>query len=238
MKKRFFLILLFICLMAGCTANTSNQDSVDFAVLEQTAFVQITQTWEARPTKTFTPEPTDTEEPVLPIQRPTETPVTADEPEMITRGSDDEEADKMISRQVEAADVPTEVPPTAEPTATVYFPDHAQYISVLPSPNYFKANQKFYLTWEIKNTGTSTWSGKYKVYHSSGAPLADSETYQIDTPVEPGSVLKLSLPATAPENEGEFDTTWSIENPDGIVFYNVYYHFIVGDVTYITAVPD
>ena len=135
----------------------------------------------------------------------------------------------MITRNDNAA--------TAAPTATVIFPDKAEYISVLPSPNQFVPNQQFYLTWEIKNTGSTTWSGKYTFAYTDGIHLADQDSYAINQTVAPGGTLTVTMPATAPDSEGTYKTTWTLTNPDGIAFYNIYYYAIVGDQTYITDAP-
>ena len=132
--------------------------------------------------------------------------------------------------------VPTAVEIVVTDTPRVSLADKAEFVSVLPSPNQFKVGQVFNLTWQIKNVGISTWSGKYKFFHLDGIRLANQDTFAIDTTVEPGGILTVSMLATAPDTEGSYQTTWAISNPDGIVFYNVYYNLIVGDTTYITDI--
>ena len=222
MSKRFitFISLFLISLFAvSCSMPDSAKTEADYKILEQTAAVHITQTFEAMPTATptFTPVPTNTPEPTATdIPTPTE-----------------DLTEYMITRMNE---IPTMVPP--EPTATIAFPDKAQFISALPSPNQFVPNQHFYLTWQIKNTGTTTWSGKYRFYYSDGIQLADQSSYSISANVEPGAIMTVTMPATAPSAEGTYQTSWTLENPDGIPFYYVYYTTIVGDETYITEVPE
>lgn len=224
-KKYPFLILFFTgILCSSCSLLHTPESKVDYEMIEKTAAAHITQTFEALPTNTptFTPEPTSTFTPeptATAIPLPTEEPIEY----MITRNED--------TNQV----VPTEIP---EPTATVFFPDKADFVSVLPSPNQFVPGQRFYLTWQIKNTGTSTWSGKYRFYYSNGIQLADQSTYSITETVAPGAILTITMPATAPSSEGTYQTTWTLENAEGIPFYYVYYTTIVGDQTFITAVPE
>ena len=192
---------------------------VDYQALEQTAAVHITETFAAMPTatETFTPVPTNTPEPTA-TAIPTATEVTEE---------------LFISRPLE---IPTEVP--AEPTATAYFPDKAEFYASLPSPNQFLPNQRFNLTWQLKNTGTSTWSGKYRFFYSDGVQLADQSSYEITDIIEPGGILTVTLPATAPGAEGTYKTTWTLMNPDGIPFYYINYITIVGDQTFITEEPS
>ena len=163
MRKKIS-ILIAVCLFGGvltsCSLFHTPDQSVDYKEIELTAAAHITQTFEALPTNTstFTPEPTNTPEPTA-----TEIPTATEEPEEL-----------LISR-IEA--IPTEVPP--EPTATVYFPDKADFVSALPSPNQFTPNQHFYLTWQLTNTGTSTWSGKYNFHYSDGIKMADESRYEL-----------------------------------------------------------
>ncbi len=221
-RKILLLLLIFpVVLAAGCSLIGPKEEPVDYKALEQTAAVHLTQTFEALPTatSTYTPVPTDTPEPTA-----------TEEPELII----DQEDDEFIIERVEVQDSPTPIPPTA----TVYFPDKADFVSALPSPNQFVPGQHFYLTWQIKNSGTSTWSGKYHFYYSDGIRLADQDSYEISDVVAPGGILTISVPATAPDTMGTYQTTWTLENPEGIPFYYQYYTAIVGEKTFITAEPS
>ncbi len=221
MIRQVFIILsiVFAAMSAGCSLIGPKEEPIDYKALEQTAAVHLTQTFEAMPTatSTFTPVPTNTPEPTA-TDEPTPTEVE----------------EEFLIEHVEVQDSPTPIPPTA----TVYFPDKADFVAALPSPNQFVPNQHFYLTWQIKNSGTSTWSGKYQFYHSDGIQLADQESYEISEVVAPGEILTITVPATAPETMGTYQTTWTLKNPEGIPFYYQYYTAIVGDRTFVTAAPE
>lgn len=231
MKKGLLTVFILTLILSGCSLFSPRKQQVDYASLELTAIFEITGTAAARPTSTptFTPLPTNTPEPTAtdtPIPTPT------DEELLITRQDEDEGL--LIVR----ADSPTETPTAVPPTATVYFPDKAEFVYSLPSPNQFVPNQRFYMTWQLKNTGTSTWSGKYRFYYSEGIHLADQDSYEITETVSPGGTLTVTMPATAPDAEGTYRTTWVLENSDGIQFYWVNFNAIVGDRTFITEVPE
>ncbi len=241
MVRREFFILLSILsgiVLSSCVIH-SPEPTLDYKILEQTAAMHITQTYEAMPTatSTFTPVPTNTS---TPLPTATEIPVPTENPEdfMITRkdetGSPDNSEGMMIRRNDEIP--PTAVP--AEPTATIVFPDKADFVASLPSPNQFVPGQHFYLTWQLKNSGSTTWSGKYRFYYSDGIQLAEQSSYSISETVEPGGVLTVTMPAVAPSSEGTYKTTWTLENPDGIPFYYINYVTIVGGETYITQAPE
>lgn len=229
-KLPFVILGLFFCLaFAGCTLFGPKEAPVDYHMLEQTAIIHLTQTFEAQPTSTSTNTPEPTATPV-----PTATEIPTEEPDLtMIRRPEDDGGEFLISRP--ELSVPTDTP---EPTATVYFPDKADFVSALPSPNQFLPGQHFYLTWQIKNTGTSTWSGKYRFNYQDGIHLADSDNYAIDQVVAPGETLTITMPATAPNELGTYKTTWVLENPDGIPFYYLNFTSIVGDRTFITAVPS
>ena len=208
-----------MCIVGGCSLHSPKKEELDYKMLEQTAAAHLTQTFEAMPTSTptFTPVPTDTPEPTATYTpEPTAT------------------VEEMLIERIEVQDSPTPIPPTA----TVYFPDKADFVSALPSPNQFVPDQHFYLTWQLKNVGTSNWSGKYSFRYSDGIKLADQDSYAINEVIEPGGTLTITLPATAPDTEGTYQTTWELVNPDGIPFYYLSYVTIVGDRTFITAVPE
>ena len=240
----FLILLLIILLLSGCQPKDAQ---VDYASLEKTASLHLTQTFEALPTAThtFTPMPTNTPLPTdTPEPTATDTPEPEEEELIINRGVSDDDP-FMISRPEDTGEEfllthPEIAEPTStpEPTATVYFPDKADFVFYLPSPNQFVPNQHFYLTWQIKNIGTSTWSGKYKLYYSKGIQLADQNTYEITGTVAPGETLTITMPATAPSELGTYETQWTFENPNGIPFYYLNFIAIVGEQTFITNVPE
>ena len=212
-----FVAIIFMFCMSSCSVLHTPDPTLDYKILEQTAAAHITETFEAMPTatSTFTPVPTNTPEPTA-TEIPTPT----------------EDAELLIIRQEVIP--PTDTP---EPTATAYFPDKADFVAALPSPNQLLPGQHFNLTWQLKNSGTSTWSGKYKFYYNNGIQLGDQSSYAISEVIEPGGILTITMPATAPSTEGTYTSTWELENPEGIPFYYVSYVTIVGDQTFITDVP-
>ena len=218
---KYYYLLFFVFILSSCSI-LNTPEPVDYASLQKTAEFRLTQTFEALPTatSTFTPVPTNTN---TPEPTATDVPTPTEDPEdfIITRPDDDKPA-VIIS---------------PEPTATAYFPDKADFVAALPSPNQFTPNQHFNLTWQLKNAGTSTWSGKYRFYYYDGIQLANQSSYSISETVPPGGILTITMPASAPGEMGTYKTTWVLENPDGIPFYYVNFTTIVGDKTYITEVP-
>lgn len=126
----------------------------------------------------------------------------------------------------------------ATPTSGVVNPYQVEFVWVDPYPNQFVPNQKFTMTWQLKNIGTATWSGKYRFYHRNGIQLADQSSYSINEIISPGGILTISMPATAPEAFGTYQTEWALANPEGVEFYYVYYTANVGEQSFITSQPS
>lgn len=126
----------------------------------------------------------------------------------------------------------------ATPTSSSVNPYQVEFVWVDPYPNQFYPNQKFTLTWQLKNIGTATWSGKYRFYHRNGIQLADQSSYTINDVIAPGAILTISMPATSPEVFGTYQTEWALANPEGVEFYYVYYTANVGENTFITTQPS
>lgn len=134
--------------------------------------------------------------------------------------------------------IPTAISNTeVTPTSNIINPYQVEFLSVEPYPNQFTPGQKFRLTWQLKNIGTATWSGKYKFAYHKGIQLADQSIYEINQIVQPGQTLIITMPSTAPAEYGTYQTEWSFSNPEGITFYYVYYTVVVGDQTFITSEP-
>jgi len=143
MKKGLLTVIILTLILSGCSLFSSGKKQVDYASLEMTAIFEITGTAAARPTatSTFTPLPTDTPEPTA-----TDTPMPTPTEEELLISRQDEDDGLLIVRDDGPAETPTAVPPTA----TVYFPDKAEFVYSLPSPNQFVPNQRFYMTWQLK----------------------------------------------------------------------------------------
>ena len=207
--NRKLIVILFVLLLPACTNMPQDMKESIYTEAAQTLIIQLTETAAA-----ITPSETAT---VIPSSTPTEEPTVTTAPIVIP----------TIASNVTVA-------PT---TSTADNPYKAEFVWVDPYPNQFIPGQKFTLTWQLKNVGTATWSGKYHFYHNKGIQLADQSSYSIDTVVAPGEILTISMPATAPSTFGTYQTEWAFANPEGVQFYYVYYTAIVGEQTFVTDQP-
>lgn len=133
---------------------------------------------------------------------------------------------------------PVEAIPQATATEAHVNPYQVEIVGVAPALNQFLPKQTFTLTWQLKNVGTATWSGKYVfAFNNKGIQLANQSSYAINTIVQPGETLTISMPATAPADFGTYQTEWAFSTSEGVKFYYVYYTVIVGETTFITSEP-
>lgn len=87
----------------------------------------------------------------------------------------------------------------------------------LPDGTTVTPGQALTKTWQMKNTGTSTWGSGYQLVftegESMGAPAA------IDVPATaPNQTVNLSIPITAPSTAGLHQGYWRMRNPQGTYF--------------------
>ncbi len=109
-------------------------------------------------------------------------------------------------------------PPQAE---TV--PETAAFISeTFPDNSVLDAGKAFTKSFELKNTGSTTWTTAYALVLESNA---QDETFdsppQINFPqnVPPGGKITLEIPLTAPTSPGTYTTYWAVQNDYGQTIY-------------------
>ena len=124
------------------------------------------------------------------------------------------------------APLPTSAAP-AEPTATsapAAACDSAQFITdvTVPDGTAFKPGEIFTKTWRLKNTGTCTWDGNYRVVADSGPGMTQSPEYLLSTvssksTVAPGETVDISISMQASGTAGTYQTFWRLQNGAGVV---------------------
>ena len=78
--------------------------------------------------------------------------------------------------------------------------------------------QSFVKTWRLVNSGTCTWTTGYAVVWVSGDELGDSNVVNLAASVGPGQSVDLSVPMTAPQEAGSYQSNWQLRNADGVLF--------------------
>jgi hypothetical protein len=97
--------------------------------------------------------------------------------------------------------------------------DNAAYVAdvTIPDGTVLAPGQRFTKTWQIQNTGTSTWDGRYHWQFEAGAPLGTVRAVTAPI-VPPGATALFSVEMVAPQQPGLYRGFWQMTDPSGAVF--------------------
>jgi hypothetical protein len=97
--------------------------------------------------------------------------------------------------------------------------DNAAYVAdiTIPDGTILAPGQRFTKTWQIQNTGRSTWDGRYHWQFEAGAPLGTVRAVTAPI-VPPGAMALFSVEMVAPQQPGTYRGFWQMTNPSGAVF--------------------
>ena len=130
-------------------------------------------------------------------------------------------------------------PATAAPSVITSggLKDSAAWVSFSPVSNTtVLPGQVFYLTIELNNTGTTTWSTDYDLVFYNGTQLAYSSSYALSYAVGVGSDYTTSMYLIAPSATGTYTSNWYLADAYGTPFFYFSYTLIVGDYTSLTSI--
>lgn len=88
----------------------------------------------------------------------------------------------------------------------------------IPDDTKMAPGMSFSKTWRIKNVGACTWTRLYTLTFFSGNSLGARYTHYLQQPVEPGSMVDLTVDMVAPQNIGLYQSNWMLSDPDGNLF--------------------
>lgn len=98
---------------------------------------------------------------------------------------------------------------------------------------------QFIKIWRVQNVGTCTWNSSYSVAYSDGDLMGANESNPFgDEEVGPGELTNLSVSFTAPQEEGEYESYWILNDPSGNWFGWGAGKRGLFEVDIIVAVPD
>ncbi|MGB9591434.1 MAG: NBR1-Ig-like domain-containing protein, partial [Candidatus Kryptoniota bacterium] len=79
------------------------------------------------------------------------------------------------------------------------------------------AGQSSQQTWQIRNSGNSTWGTGYKLVFREGDQMG--APHSIDIPsTSPGETVKITIPFQAPSQEKAYASRWQLQNSQGTYF--------------------
>lgn len=82
----------------------------------------------------------------------------------------------------------------------------------------FKPGEQFTKTWYITNTSNCVWDTSYKIVFWDGDILGGGYVYNLPQIAAPGQTIPISLVLTAPTIDGDYNSEWKLQTPDGINF--------------------
>jgi hypothetical protein len=113
--------------------------------------------------------------------------------------------------------VPTATPPACwdgmKFVADVNFDDND-----MKNPPYIKPGDGFVKTWRVQNTGTCTWTSKYRLVYAYGNVTTahmNGQPVNISGNVAPGQFVDLSVTLIAPQELLTYQGFWQTENATG-----------------------
>jgi hypothetical protein len=82
----------------------------------------------------------------------------------------------------------------------------------------FKPEQSFAKIWQIKNTGTCTWTTGYSLVYASGEAMSSPASIPLPNVVSPGETVDLRLNLIAPVTPETYTGNWYLQDQSGAVF--------------------
>ncbi|MCA9973142.1 MAG: hypothetical protein KC425_23145, partial [Anaerolineales bacterium] len=84
----------------------------------------------------------------------------------------------------------------------------------------------FTKSWEVENTGETTWSARFSLVHIAGEPMTAAPRQPLPA-VAPGARAALTLQLTAPAQNGRYVSHWQLHDPGGAPFGEVLFLDVV-----------
>lgn len=88
----------------------------------------------------------------------------------------------------------------------------------IPDDTKMLPGTSFSKTWRIQNVGACAWTRQYALTFFSGNSLGARYTHYLQQPVNPGSMVDLTVDMVAPQNIGLYQSNWMLSDPDGNLF--------------------
>jgi hypothetical protein len=205
------LILAGSLFLTACGSSANQSPTPDPALIytsaAQTVEAELTLTEEANPaTATITPFPFTTEAPGVP------TAILGDGGVLPTLPGP-QTTDVSTTLTVVVPSMTQQVAATLPQSKAA---DKAEWVSNVPADNVLvNTGAKFDITWQMKNTGTTTWTKKYTIRYFSGSIIMETKKFSFRDTVNPGDIGTFIVDAVAPSKPGTYNTWWKMTNDLG-----------------------
>jgi hypothetical protein len=103
---------------------------------------------------------------------------------------------------------------TPAPSPVAGGTDKAEFVTdvTVPDGSVFGPGETFTKTWQLKNTGTATWTPAYTLVFMSGNQMGNTVSAPLPKNVAPGETVDASVSLTAPTQAGNYFGFWILRN--------------------------
>jgi hypothetical protein len=111
--------------------------------------------------------------------------------------------------------------PMVTPSATSIIPcNRATFMGdiTIPDGTIIQLGDTFTKTWRFTNTGSCTWGDGYTLVFDHGNSLGGPQSMPLPQTVAPGNDLVVSVSMTAPSYNGNYESYWMLQDPNGNKF--------------------
>lgn len=130
------------------------------------------------------------------------------------------------TQATETATTPPNDPFESTPTGITC--DDALHVDdvTVPDGTEMTAGQDFVKTWKIRNTGSCAWGTGYSAIFAYGEKMS-GVAEPLTTTVAPREEIEISVRFKAPNNAGQFSSTWRMANASNTPFGQNFFVLIV-----------
>ncbi|MCB2179563.1 hypothetical protein KQH54_00405 [bacterium] len=195
-------LLLLILLLAGCSANASNEDSLqltlDFESAVGTAIVE-----------TIAAALPQTDENPLQVQ-PSITPVPQDSAVQVLMSTSTPE---VIYAETSPATGINYTPTPTDLSTPCYM---AELVGeTIPDDTVFAPGTGFVKVWQIRNAGVCEWTEDFHWVLAEGEEFRGPTDLKLGRSVYPGEILEVKLELSTPNIPGTYEGIYKIETDEG-----------------------
>jgi hypothetical protein len=119
--------------------------------------------------------------------------------------------------------------------------DQAEFSAdvTIPDGTDFDPGEGFTKVWQLRNSGTNTWTPEYTFAFFTGEQMSAPAEVSLSANVDPGATVDVSVDMIAPQSVGTYLGYWKMRNPAGEFFdYAVFVQIdVLGEIAAGTALP-
>lgn len=194
-----FSLLIAACSSAAEDASPTPQPESVLTAAAQTAQAQLTELAKPKSTSTSSQLPAETISPL-----PTDSAAVG--------------TDLSASPDPDTSGIITPTPATGGVDQGEFWAD-----LTIPDGTDFEPGETFTKVWQLRNSGTNTWTQDYGLAFFGGEQMSAPAVVPLTGNVSPGATVDVSVDMTAPQSGGTYTGFWKMQNAAGEFFeYQVF----------------